>query len=92
MSKTPTGGDPNASQRITCQAQPIKGTWGKPNKGCAAGCLQRPLVPRSRFRQQLKPGVDMTSDVKSWRPLFSHVLCPIVLRPSEEPEPVIYDG
>jgi hypothetical protein len=33
MSKTPTGGDPNASQRITCQAQPIKGTWGKLNKG-----------------------------------------------------------
>ena len=33
MSKTPTGGDPNVSQCITCQAQPIKGTWGKPHKG-----------------------------------------------------------
>jgi hypothetical protein len=30
----------------------------------AADCLQRPLVPRSRFRQQLKAGVDMTSAVK----------------------------
>src|SRR5919108_6569189 len=36
--------------------------------GCAADCLQRPL--RSRFRQRLTPGVDMTSDVKSWPPIF----------------------
>jgi len=25
--------------------------------GPGADCLQRPLVPRSRFRQQLRPGV-----------------------------------
>jgi hypothetical protein len=39
-----------------------------PDKGCAADCLQRPL--RSRFRQQLTPGVDMTSDVKTWSEKF----------------------
>jgi hypothetical protein len=26
-------------------------------KGSGADCLQRPLVPRSRFQQQLRPGV-----------------------------------
>jgi hypothetical protein len=26
----------------------------------AADCLQRPLVPRSRFRQRLTPGVGLT--------------------------------
>ena len=26
-------------------------------QGPGADCLQRPLVPRSRFRQQLRPGV-----------------------------------
>jgi hypothetical protein len=47
---------------------------------------------RSGFRQLLTPGVDMTSDVKSWLPIFLHFLRPLVRRPSEEPEPVIYDG
>jgi hypothetical protein len=37
----------------------------------AADCLQRPLVPRFRFRQRLRRSVDMTSDVKGWEPLFS---------------------
>jgi hypothetical protein len=37
-------------------------------QGLAPDCLQRPL--RSRFRQQVKPGVDMTSDVKGWEQLF----------------------
>jgi Zn-dependent alcohol dehydrogenase len=26
------------------------------------------------------PGVDMTSNVKSWLPMFLHFLCPLVLR------------
>ena len=49
MSKTPTGGDPNASQRITCQAQPIKGTWGKPNNvlQLTAYSLRSCLAPAS---------------------------------------------
>jgi hypothetical protein len=34
----------------------------------AADCLQRSL--RARFRQRLRPGVDMTSDVKHWRQLL----------------------
>jgi hypothetical protein len=28
--------------------------------------LQLPLVPRSGFQARLKPGIDMTSDVKGW--------------------------
>jgi len=38
--------------------------------GVAADCLQRPLVPRSRFRQRLSASVDMTSDVKGYEFLF----------------------
>jgi hypothetical protein len=38
--------------------------------GGAADYLQRSLVPRSRLRQQLTPGVAMTADVKSEEPLF----------------------
>jgi len=34
----------------------------------APDCLQRPL--RSSYRQQLKAGVDMTSDVKGCQPTF----------------------
>jgi hypothetical protein len=52
-------------------------------------------VPRSGFRQRLKPGVDMTSDVKSWAPIFLHglhLLYPGACRPSEEPEPGRHDG
>ena len=41
---------------------------------------------------RLSLGVDMTSDVKSWLPIFLHVLCPLVFRLSEEPEPVRDDG
>jgi len=37
-------------------------------QGHRADCLQRPL--RSRFRQRLMPGVDMTSDVKSRLKIF----------------------
>jgi len=36
--------------------------------GCAADCQKRPL--RSGFRQRLTPGVDMTSEVKSWVKIF----------------------
>ena len=56
----------------------------------AADCLQRPL--RSRFRQQLRPGVAMTSNVKSGLPIVLHFLRPLVLCPSEEPEPGRDDG
>jgi hypothetical protein len=52
--------------------------------------LQRPL--RSRFRARLTPGVDMTSNVKSWLPILLHFLRPLVLRASEEAEPVRDDG
>jgi hypothetical protein len=46
----------------------------------AADCLQRAL--RSRFRQQLKAGVDMTSDVKGCQPIFLglHDVFPLVHR------------
>ena len=37
-------------------------------QGRAGDGLQRPL--RSRFRQQLRRSVDMTSDVKSWVKIF----------------------
>jgi hypothetical protein len=39
-----------------------------------ADVFQRPLVPRSRFQPRLKRGVAMTSNVKSWEPIFLHVL------------------
>src|SRR4029450_4094608 len=42
--------------------------------------LQRSLVPRSRFQPQLRPGVDMTSAVKSWLLIFFHLLYPVYLR------------
>ena len=38
------------------------------------------LILRFGFRQRLTPGVDMTSNVKSWLPMFLHFLCPLVLR------------
>ena len=53
---------------------------------------QRPLVPRSRCSQQLKAGVDMTSDVKSREQLFYVCLMFFLLGLSEEPEPVRDDG
>jgi hypothetical protein len=33
---------------------------GHAEQGPGADCLQRALVPRSRFRQQLRPGVRLT--------------------------------
>ena len=54
--------------------------------------VQRPLVPCSRFPPRLMPGVAMTSNVKSGLPMFLHFLGPLVLRPSEEPEPGRNDG
>ena len=56
----------------------------------AADTLQPPL--RCGFRQQLRPGVAMTSNVKSWLPMFLHFLGPLVLRPLAEPEPGRHDG
>lgn len=39
-------------------------TYGLAEQGPGADCLQRPLVPRSRFRQQLRPGVGPPTDIK----------------------------
>ena len=39
-------------------------------QGRGADGFQRPLPRRSRFQPQLTPGVDMTSDVKSWLMIF----------------------
>jgi hypothetical protein len=39
-------------------------------QGLAPDCLQPPLVPRSGFRQQVKPSVAMTSNVKSGEQVF----------------------
>jgi len=60
----------------------------------APDCLQRPLVPRARFRQQaqLRRSVDMTSDVKSREQLFYVCLMFFLLDLSEEPEPGRDDG
>jgi hypothetical protein len=59
-------------------------------QGLAADCLQRPL--RSRFRQQLKAGVAMTSDVKRWQQIFLGFHDLFVLGASEKPEPGRSDG
>jgi hypothetical protein len=59
-------------------------------KGPGADGLQRPL--RSRFRQQLRPGVDMTSDVKGCRQIFLGLHHVISLGASEKAEPAICDG
>jgi hypothetical protein len=55
-------------------------------------CFQRPLVFRSRFQQQLTPGVAMTSDVKNYQQIFLGLHDVFVLGASEEPEPVSIDG
>jgi hypothetical protein len=47
---------------------------------------------RSRFQARLRPGVAMTSNVKSWLPMDLHLLYPLVQRPAEEPEPGKHDG
>jgi hypothetical protein len=60
--------------------------------GRAGDGLQRPLVPRSRFQQQLMPGVAMTSHVKRGPQLFDVFMMWFALRASEEPEPVNCDG
>jgi hypothetical protein len=42
-------------------------------------CLQRPLLRRSRFRQQVSASVAMTSNVKGWQQIFlglHDVFCP----------------
>ena len=44
-------------------------------QGPRADCFQRPL--RSRFQPQLRPGVDMTSNVKRWLPIFLPCLHPL---------------
>jgi hypothetical protein len=55
---------------------PAKATQHCAEQGPGADCLQRPL--RSRFRQQLRPGVDMTADVKRQRK-NSQLVFPMVM-------------
>ena len=45
-------------------------------------CLQPPLLRRSRFRQQVSASVAMTSNVKSYQPIFLglHDVFPFVHR------------
>ena len=68
------------------------GGWGTSlaELGPGADCLQRPL--RSRFRQQLRPGVAMTSHVKSGLAMVWHFLSPVSLRPLAEAAPGRHDG
>ena len=48
---------------------------GRPQSlsSAAGDGIQRPL--RSRFPPRLKPGVDMTADVKSWSDIFYGIIC-----------------
>jgi hypothetical protein len=56
----------------------------------AADCLQPSL--RCGFRQQLKAGVDMTSNVKGGPQIFLGLHDVFVLGTSAEAEPAICDG
>ena len=58
----------------------------------AADCLQRLLLRRSRFWQQLTASVAMTSNVKSWQQIFLGLHDFFVLSASEKPEPGRDDG
>jgi len=49
-------------------------------------------VPEKRLRQQLKAGVDMTSNVKGGQQIFLGLHDVFVLGASAEPEPAICDG
>ena len=55
--------------RVMCRADRYEAAFGA-QQGHRADCLQRPLLRRSRFRQQLMPGVAMTSNVKSCQQIF----------------------
>jgi hypothetical protein len=72
-------------------SRPVRrGTGRKGSNDLARGLPY--LVPRSRFRQQLKAGVAMTSNVKSWQQIFLGLHDFFVLSASEKPEPVRNDG
>jgi hypothetical protein len=62
--------------------------------GDTASLPDRPLLRRSRFRQQLMPGVDLTSNVKGCAQLLlSSSPVPMSSRgPAAEAEPVRHDG
>ena len=77
-SRPVVGGSPGSYARIRAEQRH------------GADCLQRPL--RSRFRQQLMPGVAMTSNVKSWQQIFLGLHDFFVLSASEKPEPGRDDG
>jgi hypothetical protein len=83
------------SLTATCQVCTVALKAGQSTyKGCAADAEKPTLC--SGFPARLTPSVDMTSDVKSWveiRSTFSSfLLFPERYCPSEEPEPVKYDG
>ena len=54
--------------------------------------LQPTLVSRSGFQARLKPGVDMTSNVKGGPQIFLGLHNGFVLGTSAEAEPAIGDG
>ena len=60
--------------------------------GPGADCLQRPLVPRSRFRQQLKRWRCYDFQCQAFAADFVGCHDFFVLGASERPEPVRYDG
>jgi hypothetical protein len=66
------------------------GLLAEPRDG--ADCQKSPHRRRSRPRQRLIPGVDMTSDVKGWEQLFYVRIRVFSFCLSEEPEPVKHDG
>ena len=67
----PSGGRPLESCLRSKDSRAVwRGTGRKGSNDLARGLLYL----RSRFRQQLKAGVDMTSNVKSWLPIFFHLL------------------
>jgi hypothetical protein len=67
-------GNPRVARRLAGIGECREvGAYFVPNARPAADALQRPL--RSRFRARLRRGVDMTSNVKSWRKNSHDVFC-----------------
>jgi hypothetical protein len=64
-----------------CQVWTVSLKAGRYTYKALAGDGEQPsLVPHFGCSLRLKRGVDMTSNVKSWLPMFWHFLCPLVLR------------
>src|SRR5262245_4958878 len=59
------------SLTATCQVCTVSLKAGRfTYKRRAVDCLQRPLLRRCGHWRRLRPGVDMTSNVKRWLPMF----------------------